>query len=117
MSGMAFARLRESDPEFAMSVSISGGLPPSPFDTQKSAPLTAKPAQSVEQKFLEYAKMTPAERMHAQMLAQLGLTEDQFKAMSPADQQKIEDKIRDMIKQQAQNNNDKRTGLITDKSV
>ena len=79
--------------------------------------LMAKPAQSVEQKFLEYAKMTPAERMHAQMLAQLGLTEDQFKAMSPADQQKIEDKIREMIKQQATNNNDKRTGLITDKSV
>ena len=71
----------------------------------------------MEQKFLEYAKMTPAERMHAQMLAQLGLTEDQFKAMSPADQQKIEDKIRDMVKKQADNNNDKRTGLITDKSV
>jgi hypothetical protein len=101
-----------------MSISISGRSPPSAFDTQKSATtLMAKPAQSVEQKFLEYAKMTPAERMHAQMLAQLGLTEDQFKAMSPADQQKIEDKIREMIKQQATNNNDKRTGLITDKSV
>jgi hypothetical protein len=37
--------------------------------------------------------------------------------MSPADQQKIEDKIREMIKQQAANNNDKRTGLITDKSA
>ena len=100
-----------------MSVSISGGLPPSPFDTQKSAPLTAKPAQSVEQKFLEYAKMTPAERMHAQMLSQLGITEDQFKAMDPAAQQKIEEKIRDMIKKQAENGNDKRTGLITDKTA
>ena len=61
--------------------------------------------------------MTPAERMHAQMLAQLGLTEDQFKAMSPADQQKIEDKIREMIKQQVANSTDKRTGMITDKSA
>jgi hypothetical protein len=51
------------------------------------------------------------------MLAQLGLTEDQFKAMSPADQQKIEDKIRDMIKKQFANSTDKPTGLITDKSV
>ena len=48
---------------------------------------------------------------------QLGLTEDQFKAMSPADQQKIEDKIREMIKQQVDNSTDKRTGMITDKSV
>jgi inactivated superfamily I helicase len=100
-----------------MSISISGASPASLFDAPKPATLTAKPAQSAEQKFLEYAKMTPAERMHAQMLAQLGLTEDQFKAMSPADQQKIEDKIRDMIKQQAANSSDKRTGLITDKSV
>jgi TPP-dependent pyruvate/acetoin dehydrogenase alpha subunit len=61
--------------------------------------------------------MTPAERMHAQMLAQLGLTEDQFKAMDPAAQQKIEDKIREMIKQQVENSTDKRTGMITDKSA
>lgn len=51
------------------------------------------------------------------MLAQMGLTEEQFKAMDPAAQQKIEDKIRDMIKQQAEKTNDTRTGLITDKSV
>ena len=46
-----------------------------------------------------------------------GDTEDQFKAMDPAAQQKIEEKIRDMIKKQAENGNDKRTGLITDKSA
>lgn len=51
------------------------------------------------------------------MLAELGLTEDQFKAMSPADRQKTEDKIREMIKQQVANGTDKRTGMITDKSV
>jgi hypothetical protein len=117
-SGMVLARLRACNPEHAMSISISGASPTSLFDP-KPASLTAKPAEtkSVEQKFLEYARMTPAERMHAQMLAQLGLTEDQFKAMDPAAQQKIEDKIRDMIKQQAANSNDKRTGIITDKSA
>jgi hypothetical protein len=51
------------------------------------------------------------------MIAQMGLTEDQFKAMDPAAQQKIEDEIREMIKQQAADNSDERTGLITDKSV
>lgn len=103
-----------------MSVSFTGFSPTSAFPTQTASPtLTAKPAEakSAEQKFLDYANMTPAERMHAQMLAELGLTEDQFKAMSPADQQKIEDKIREMIKQQVDNSTDKRTGMITDKSA
>ena len=52
-----------------------------------------------------------------QMLAKLGLTEDRFNAMSPADQQKIEEKVREMIKQQVQNTSDKRGGMITDKST
>ena len=104
-----------------MSVSSTGFLPTSAFiapTTQTSpASVTAKPAQTAEQKFLAYAKMTPAERLHAQMLAELGLTEDQFKQMSPADRQKIEDKIRDMIKKQVDNGAEKRAGMITDKSV
>jgi hypothetical protein len=103
-----------------MSVSFTGFSPTSAFATQTaSSTPTAKPpaAKSAEQKFLEYAKMTPAERMHAQMLAELGLTEDQFKAMDPASQQKIEDKIREMIKQQVANGTGKPTGMITDKSV
>lgn len=102
-----------------MSVSSTGFSPTSVFPSQKtlSTTLSAKPAQTTEQKFLEYAKMTPAERLHAQMLAELGLTEDQFKAMSPADQQKIEDKIRDMIKKQLDSSSNKPTGMITDKSV
>jgi hypothetical protein len=115
---MSFARLGESNSEFAMSISFSGALP-SVFDNLKSASLTAKPveAKTAEQKFLDYAKMTPAERMHAAMLAQMGITEDEFKAMDGAAQQKIEDKIREMVKQQAAESSNKRTGLITDKSV
>jgi hypothetical protein len=32
--------------------------------------------------------------------------------MSPADQQKVEDKIRDMIKKQLSESNDTRTGMM-----
>jgi hypothetical protein len=74
-------------------------------------------AQSPAQQFLQYANMTPAQRLFASMLGKLGITEDQFNAMSPADQQKIEDKIRDMIKKQLDNSARKPTGMITDKSV
>ena len=113
---MAFAGLGEYQAESAMSVSFPSALT---FLTPKSASLTAKPAEikTPEEKFLEYAKMTPAERMHAAMLAQLGITEDQFKAMDSAAQQKIEEKIREMVRQQAENGGDKRAGLVTDKSV
>ena len=79
--------------------------------------LAAKPAETAAQKFMDYANMTPAQRLQAQMMSQLGITEDQFKAMSPADQAKVMDKIRDMIKQQAQNSSTPRPGLITDMSV
>jgi hypothetical protein len=107
-------------PEFKMSISFPGvGAGATPTASSTKSSLTAKPTENktAEQKFLEWAKMTPAERMHAQMLSQLGITEDQFKAMDPAAQQKIEDKIRDMIKKHAEDSNDKRTGLITDKTA
>jgi hypothetical protein len=102
-----------------MTVSSTGFSPTSVFPSQPTTPttVTPKPAETAAQKFLDYAKMTPAERLHAQMLAELGLTEDQFKAMSPADQQKIEDKIRDMIKKRLDSNSNKPTGMIIDKSA
>ncbi len=85
--------------------------------SQSSTSLSAKAAKTAAPQFLAYANMTPAQRLHAEMLAKLGLTEDQFKAMSPAAQQKVEDKIRDMIQKQMADSNDKRTGMITDKTA
>ena len=88
----------------------------SPLPSATSS-LAAKPAETAAQKFMDYANMTPAQRLQAEMMSQLGITEDQFKAMSPADQAKVMDKIREMIKQQAQNTGDRRTGLLTDISA
>jgi hypothetical protein len=106
-----------------MSVSFpSGFATPSPTSVTPSASgsaaasLAPKP-ETAAQKFLEYANMTPAQRLQAEMLGQLGITEEQFKAMTPAEQQKVMDKVRDMIKQQIQNGSDKRTGMITDISA
>ncbi len=47
-----------------------------------------------------YVKMTPEQRLHADMLNRLGLTEEQVAKMSPEDQQAVAAKIADMIKQQ-----------------
>ena len=61
--------------------------------------------------------MTPAQRIFAQMLNNLGITEDQFNAMPAAEKQKVEQKVQQMIKQQLQNSGDKQTGMITDISA
>jgi hypothetical protein len=103
-----------------MSVSVST-VPASSLTSLASSSASqsssAKAAKTAAQQFEEYANMTPAQRLHAEMLAQLGLTEDQFKALPPAQQQKITDQIAQMIKKQMDNSNDSRTGLITDKSA
>ena len=82
-----------------------------------STALDASPAKTAAQQFEQWANMTPAQRLHAEMLAKLGLTEDQFKALPPAQQQKINDEIAQMIKKQMGDSNDTRTGLITDKTA
>jgi nitric oxide reductase activation protein len=103
--------------EWAMSVS---SVPPASSlgaSSQSSTSLSAKAAKTAAQQFQEYASMTPAQRLHAEMLAKLGLTEDQFKALPPAQQQKVEEQITDMIKKQMANNNDTRPGMITDRTA
>jgi hypothetical protein len=125
---MRFASLRKINSECVMSISLlaspAASPAPSIVPSKSSSPLpsatsslAAKPAETAAQKFTDYANMTPAQRLQAEMMSQLGITEDQFKAMSPADQAKVMDKIRDMIKQQAQNTGDQRTGLLTDISA
>lgn len=62
--------------------------------------MSAVPTKSAKDEFLEYQKLTPAQKMRAAMLSKLGVTEEQLKAMSPEERQKIEDKLKDMIKEQ-----------------
>lgn len=89
-----------------------------------SAPLPASSnlaaknrSSSVEQQFLKYAEMTPAERLFDTILRQLGLTEDDFKALSPQDQQKVVQQIQKMIKDQVEKggSTEDAKGMMTDK--
>jgi hypothetical protein len=57
------------------------------------------PAQSAEQKFLDYAKKTPAEKLRDSMLASIGLTEDEVKNMSPEQRKDVEQKLTEKIKE------------------
>jgi hypothetical protein len=95
----------------------SSSAAPAATSASSSPALDASPAKTAAQQFEQWANMTPAQRLHAEMLAKLGLTEDQFKALPPAQQQKINDQIAQMIRKQMGDTNDTRTGLITDKSA
>lgn len=101
-----------------MSISSIGSSPMFAGGYGGVSSVSASPVSelSARDEFMKYQAMTPAEKMRAAMLAKLGLTEDDVKAMSPEDRKKVEDKIKDMIKQQVENSDDKngKTGLVAD---
>jgi hypothetical protein len=76
----------------------------------------AKPAKpsAAEQAFNDYAKMTPAQKMRAAILGSMGLTEEQLKAMDPKERQKVEDRIREIIKEKVEQAVEKKTGAVVD---
>lgn len=55
---------------------------------------------AVVSEFTDLANMTPAERIRAQILERLGLTEDDLKAMPPEERGAIEKQISDELKRQ-----------------
>lgn len=61
---------------------------------------SATSAKSAKEAFLDYAKLTPAQKMRAAILSKLNVTEEELKAMPPKKRQKIEDQIKEMIKEQ-----------------
>lgn len=71
---------------------------------------------SAKDEFLKFQSKTPAEKMRAMMLAKLGVTEEQLKAMPPEKRKEIEDKMKEMVKQQVQNDPSKqeKKGLMAD---
>ncbi|BCQ52371.1 hypothetical protein BLKGLAD_14330 [Burkholderia gladioli pv. gladioli] len=56
--------------------------------------------QSVLDKLNAYLNETPAQRMEDSILAQLGITPEQLKAMSPAEREKVEAQVRDLMKKE-----------------
>ena len=86
--------------------------------TASSSPTAslAPKADDVAQQFMDYAKMNPMERMRAQILKSMGLTEDDLKKMSPEQQKAVEQKIEQMIKQQLEKNAGQ-TGQVVDVSA
>ena len=104
---MSISSVGSSNP-YAYASPYAGGAKPA----SKSADLAAtdKVQTSPEDAFLNFAKMSPADRMRAQFLAAHGLTEDDLKNMDPKERQKIEDEIREQIKEALKKDTEKKAG-------
>jgi len=113
-----------------MQFSSSGGLPASSSNSAlaKTRATTANGtttgstdgssavgSKSAKDEFLDYAKLTPAQKMRAAMLSKLKVTEEELKAMPRKERQEIEDQIKELIKQQvlgAENDKIQRGALV-----
>ena len=78
-----------------------GGIPP--VTGGKIDPDAAKkPAKSPADTFLAYMEKTPAEHMRDAWLARQGITAEELAAMPPAEREAIEKRMAEDIKQQLQ---------------
>ena len=112
-----------------MSISgIGGGTPYMPMTTGSSSSAASSNAASAASSLpdpttdpagwlMDYTKMTPAQQMQASMLHSLGLTQQQYNALSPAEKAKVDQKIQQMIKEQVQQQAEKKTGMVVDVSA
>jgi hypothetical protein len=79
--------------------------------------LAGASAPSAADEFRAWARMTPAERMRANILSSLGLDESKLAAMSEKEREKVEAKIREMIEEKVRQDTEKKTGVLVDKTV
>ncbi|MFK3973581.1 hypothetical protein ACI2KS_22955 [Pseudomonas sp. NPDC087358] len=58
--------------------------------------------KTASQPFMDFMHLSPREKVRTAMLAELGIAQEQYDAMSPEDQAKIDKKVEEMVKQEAQ---------------
>lgn len=73
----------------ASSSDAAGLAAPAKAPSASSVADTSKPKESASEKFMEYMKQTPEERMVTAWLASHGIDKEKFDAMTPEDQQAV----------------------------
>ncbi len=75
--------------------------------TSSTAAPTKQAEQTAEEKFLDYAKKSPAEKIRDALLKSVGVTEEELKNMTPEQRKEVEQKIADKIKEAMQKQTEK----------
>lgn len=91
-----------------------GGIYPTSGSVSGSS-LATPPTPADE--FLEYAKMSPAERIRAAILEELGITEEELEAMPAEAREAMEKQIAEKIKDKLEQAAEKKTGMLVDVTV
>lgn len=91
-----------------------GSYYPTSGSTSASSPVGSS---SPEDEFLKYAKMSPAERIRAAILEELGITEEELEAMPAEAREAMEKQIAEKLKQKIEEATEKKTGMIVDVTV
>jgi hypothetical protein len=102
-----------------MSISGIGGAGSASayYPTSGSTSDSSVKASSPEDEFLEYARMSPAERIRAAILQEMGLTEDEIENLEPAKRETLEKEIAKRLKDKLEEAAEKKTGMILDVTV
>ena len=80
-----------------------------------SAPVKAPSAGDAAVKdFMDFAKMTPAQKLRAAILSQMGLKEEDLAKMDPKERKKVEDKIAAIIKEKIEHGDENHKGVLVD---
>ena len=78
---------------------------------------TSVAAPSARDEFLDYMKLTPAQRMEQAILEEMGLTKEDLESMPPEQRKAIEETIRERIKAKMEEAGDRSKGKIADLTV
>lgn len=96
---------------------IGGGFSlPNVFSGNASS-AAEKLNKSAADEFLEYAKQSPAERIRAAILQELGITEEELEAMPAEARDAMEKTIAEKLKEKVEQAAEKKTGMIVDVTV
>jgi hypothetical protein len=103
-------------------MSISGigsalGPPSSAAAAGGSKPSGVGGPKSPEEDFLEFARMSPAERMRAAILKEMGITEEDLAKMGPEERAEVSKEVAERIRDKALHSREKQSGMIVDVSA
>lgn len=91
-------------------ITAAGAAPVSRSAARNQAGDASPPVEE----FLQYARMSPAERMRDAILKELGLSEDGLRDMDAAKRAKAEEMIRQKIQEKISQSTEAQTGVIVD---
>jgi hypothetical protein len=101
-----FRSLTSHRSPLVMQVTSTTSSPTSSFGSSLSSNAasngSAPSFQSLLSQLTDYTKETPAQRMEAAALAQLGITPQQLQSMSPQERAQVEAKVEDLVKKEMQ---------------